>query len=987
MSIKGLRVLLVGLMLAAIALPASAQEFRGRINGVVLDNSQAVLPGVTVTATSPALIQPQVTTTSEDGTYRFPALPAGLYVLTFELPGFQTFKRENIRVVINTTLSVDATMSVAALQESVTVSGESPVVDTSTTTVGTNFTKELLTEIPNARDIWAALSQAPGFQMTGYDVGGSHTGTQTGFIAYGVDDQRTTRIEGVNTTEDTSANAGYFDFGSFEELQVSGAGNMADQDTPGSSMNITVKSGGERFSGMWYNDWEGKNLISDNVPGTFKTGFQRDDKGFFVRVGLQRGNPIDRQYDINANLGGPIWKKKIWFFYSYRLNDQYKFVLNPDGSVFDTLAQSKLSNPYTFKLTYQLNHNNQLIGYMNKREKLQALRDFGPAVPLSAAYFQSSRNYPGKVEWTSVLSSNLFLDVQASQWYNFFPLRPTLQSGAFAGPYVPGRVEISTTNRFAGGPNTGYQDQKRFKPQFAASLSYFKKGWRGDHSFKFGGEGRREKRKFFADQPFDIVYYDTVLNVTPRELELYNTPNEGINQTNNVSLYVNDTWRFTDRLTLNLGLRYDYYKDGWPEQKVSPNGIPALAGTTDPRVIDFFSTRTVPGAWVSSSQTLGPRAGFVYDLGGNGKRVIKGFYGRFYFNSAPDTIAAAANPVGRGQLRYRWNDLNSNRLLDNPQELGTFLRSIGATGSTSATVDPNLKRPYGNEVSAHFEQELREGLSGRVSYVYKNIRNEWAIVDVSRINAYTVPLPPTVDPGPDGISGNADDRPTISLVDRTAAPEQRVFTNPNAPEYNSDFNTVEVALNRRFHDKWMLLTSFGYTWLNQFHSNTSTTSVLSAAGNGKSYDWRPNIRRFGRETSTIWNYKLIGRYVAPWAVGISASYKLQSGRQWGRSLSVPLPTAGSETIRVEPVTANRAPNVGILDLRLDKSFKVPFKVPSTGGRLTAMMDIFNLTNDGAVIVFRTPTATPGAGQPFGSFQEVIALLDPRIVRFGIRYEF
>jgi hypothetical protein len=389
MSIKGRKVWLVGVILAAIAFPASAQEFRGRINGVVLDNSQGVLPGATVTATSPALIQPQVTTTAADGTYQFPALPPGVYVLTFELAGFQTFKRENIRVVINTTLSVDASLSVAALQESVTVSGESPVVDTSTTTIGTNFTKELLTEIPNARDIWAALSQAPGFQMTGYDVGGSHTGTQTGFIAYGVDDQRTTRIEGVNTTEDTGANAGYFDFGSFEELHVSGAGNLADQDTPGSSMNITVKSGGERFSGMWYTDWEGKNLISDNVPDVFKTSFQRDDDGFFVRVGLQRGNPIDRQYDINANLGGPLWKRKIWFFYSYRLNDQYKFVLNPDGSVFDTLARSKLSNAYTVKLTYQLNRNNQLIGYMNKREKLQALRDFGPGIPLSAAYYRA----------------------------------------------------------------------------------------------------------------------------------------------------------------------------------------------------------------------------------------------------------------------------------------------------------------------------------------------------------------------------------------------------------------------------------------------------------------------------------------------------------------------------------------------------------------------------------------------------------------------
>jgi Carboxypeptidase regulatory-like domain/TonB dependent receptor len=979
--IHRVRIMVLAALLTA-ATSAGAQEFRGRINGTVTDNTGAVLPGVTVTATGPALIQPQSALTGEDGTYRFPALPAGVYTLTFELAGFQKLTREGIRVVINTTLSVDGKLNVASLQESVTVSGQSPVVDTSTTTVGTNFTKELLTEIPNARDVWAAISQAPGFQMTGYDVGGSHTGTQTGFLAYGIDDQRTTRIEGVNTTEDTGANAGYFDFGSFEELQVSGAGNLADQDTPGSSMNITVKSGGDRFSGSWYSDWEGKNLISDNVPNTFETGFQRDKDGFFVRSALQRGNPIDRQYDINANLGGPVMKQKLWFFYSYRLNDQYKFVLNPDGTVFDTLARSKLTNPYTVKMTYQLSRNNQIIGYINKREKLQALRDFGPGVPLSAAYFQSSRNYPMKLEWTSVLSPNLYLDVQASQWYNFFPLRPTLESGAFDGPYVPGRVEISSTNRFDGGPNTAYQDQKRYKPQFSASLSYFKQGWRGDHSFKFGSEGRHETRKFFADQPFDLVYYDTVLGVTPSELELYNTPNEGINQVDNVSLYVNDNWRLNNRLTLNLGLRYDYYRDGWPEQVVAPNGVPALAGTTDARILDFFATRTVPAATVARTHTIGPRAGFAFDIRGNGKSVIKGFYGRFYFNSSPDAVAAVANPVGRGQLRYRWNDQNGNRLLDNPQELGAFLRTIGSAGGSPVIVDPNLKRPYGDEVSAHFEQELRQGLSGRVSYVYKNIRDEWATVDVSRLNAYTVPVVQP-DRGPDGITGNADDGPPINLFDRTAAPEQRVFTNPDDPAYNSDFNSFEVALNRRFNQKWMVLTSFGYTWLDQFHANTSTTNVLQAAGNGKSYDWRPNIRRFGRETSTIWNYKLIGRYVAPWEVGISASYKLQSGRQWGRSLATTvLTTAGSETIRVEPVTANRAPNIGIFDVRLDKSFKI-----RNGGRLTGMMDIFNLTNDDSVIVFRTATATPAAGEPFGSFREVLALLDPRIIRFGIRYDF
>src|ERR671918_2119362 len=180
---------------------ANAQDFRGRINGTVTDNTGAVLPGVTITASSPALIQPQVQVTGADGSFRFLALPPGVYDVTFELAGFQTMKREGIRVVINQTLTVDQQMNVATLQETVTVTGQSPIVDTSTTAMGTNFTKELLTEIPNARDIWAAMAQAPGLQMTDYDVGGSNTGNQTGYRAYGFDDQNQTRIEGIDTTE------------------------------------------------------------------------------------------------------------------------------------------------------------------------------------------------------------------------------------------------------------------------------------------------------------------------------------------------------------------------------------------------------------------------------------------------------------------------------------------------------------------------------------------------------------------------------------------------------------------------------------------------------------------------------------------------------------------------------------------------------------------------------------------------------------------
>jgi hypothetical protein len=973
MRVEGRRRLVLSAALAllpSIASPANGQEFRGRITGIVTDTGQGVLPGVTVTATSPALIQPQVTQTGEDGAYRFVGLPAGVYELRFELPGFQVVRRENIRVVINTALTVNTEMAVGALQEALTVTGGSPVVDTSRTVVGTNFTKELLTEIPNARDIWAAMAQAPGFHMTGYDVGGSHTGTQTGFITYGLSQQRTTRIEGINTTEGASANAGYFDFGSFEEFQLGAAGNMADQDVPGASLNITVKSGGDRFTGMWYSDWQGDRkpfgvqLIGDNVPDVFRVTGQRDDDGFFrASTPLRRGNQIDRQYDLNGHIGGPIKKGRAWFFYSYRLNDQYKYILG-----FDDLAQSKLTNPYTVKATYQLSRGNQIIGYLNKREKLQALRELGANVPLSASWFQASRNYPMKLEWTSVLGSRAFLDVIAAQWYNFFPLRPQAEAGNFpAAQFVPGRMELTTGQFFDGGANNYYQDQKRFKPQFGATLSYYQDQWgRGTHDLKFGYEWKRDRRKLLNDQPFNIFYRDR--NGNPSEVDLYNTTVEGINDVELHSLYAQDSWKFSPRLTINAGLRVDRYRDGWPDQSHTPEGIPALQGATDPVLVSFFAPRSIKARDVSQTTTIGPRIGFAYDPGGNGKSVIKGYYGRFYFNSA-DIIADNENPVGAAQLRYQFNDLNGNRILDGPQELGRLLTTVGGAGFV--TVDPNLKRPYGEEISAHVERELREGLSGRVSYVYKNVRDDWAEVDLDRVNAYTIPVTRT-DPGPDAAVGTSDDR-TLSLVDRPAGvTSRRVFTNPD--EYDSDYHTVEFAAQRRFSGGWMLLTAFEHTWLKQFNGTASSTSELGAAGVGKAYLWRPNQRMFGRESTTLWNYKLVGRYTLPWDFGVSGSYKLQSGLQWGRTLNVSLPGAGSETIRVEPANSNRAPNVHIVDLRFDRSFRFADRVRATG-----MIDVFNLLNLGTVTTFRTATAA--------NFKEVTSLLGPRIIRFGFRVEF
>jgi carboxypeptidase family protein/TonB-dependent receptor-like protein len=944
---------------STVAAPASAQELRGRITGVVTDNTGAVLPGVTVTVAGPALIQPQTTVTGGDGIYRYAALPPGLHTVSFELAGFQSLKREGIRLGLNQTLTVDAQLQLSSLQETVTITGESPVVDVKNTTIGTNLTKELLQDIPNARDIWAALAQAPGFQMTAYDVGGSHTGTQTGYQTYGVGGQNKTLFEGINVTEGQDANAGYFDFGSFEEMQVGGSGNMGEQSGLGAFLNLTVKSGGNKFTSQVYYDYVGEQTLSNNVPDAFRTPGGTDSRGFKAptiidpatgaRLGLSRGNPITKQYDFNVNAGGPIKKGKLWYFASYRDNNQYKTILGLPGEE----AQSQLVNK-SAKFTYQLSRSNQIIGFYNERTKLQPLRDLSLAIPVSAANWQSSKNRPQKIEWTSTLNSRAFLDVQASHWGNYFPLYPTQTQSTSTDGVPVGRIDLDTDQQ--SGASSFYQNRTTLKPQLSAALSYFL----DRHNFKVGLEAQRERRNFLRFQPGNIYYRDRGTSVS--EVDIYNTPNTSSDDATGIAFYAQDGWSLTKRLTVNLGVRFDRYKLGWPDNSFTPEQTA------------YFQPVSTVGTTVADLKSASPRLGFAWDLTGSGKTVWKGFFGRFYYNPSTD-ISSLEDPVGQAALRYQFNDLDGDKILDGPHELGRLLSTQGGAGFVK--VDRDLQHAYGQEASTHFEQEVMPYVSARASYVYKSTRNGWAEVDLSRVSAYTIPFPFT-DLGVDNIRGTADDQ-QLTLYDRPAAtPSTRTFTNPGrvpgVPALEGDYHTVEFALNRRFHDKWLLMTSFEHTWADDFRATTTATGALDVVRQGTSFLWQPNRRRLGREESTYWNYKVIGRYVFRYDVGVSGSYKLQSGYNWARNTSVTLPGAGAESIMMEPISANRTENVHIVDFRIEKGIKV-----GRGGKVTGMMDLFNALNQNPVVGFRTVTGP--------RFNEVIAVLDPRAARFGIRWDF
>ena len=290
-------------------------------------------------------------------------------------------------------------------------------------------------------------------------------------------------------------------------------------------------------------------------------------------------------------------------------------------------------------------------------------------------------------------------------------------------------------------------------------------------------------------------------------------------------------------------------------------------------------------------------------------------------------------------------------------------------------VDRDLVRPTSNEVSFNLEREIATGLSGRASWVYKNMRNVWGEVDVLRAAGYTVPFTIT-DPGVDRIVGTSDDQTFQTQALAAGTGTDRVYTNLG-DRGNADFQNVEFAINRRFSGKWMLLTSFGATWSTMAHFQTANGNLGRYTDTTVPY--RPADRLFGDdgiETTSLFNYKVIGRYVLPYKVGFSGSWKVQSGFNYARTISVAMPVEGNRTIRVQPVDANRYPSVAILDLRVDRSIDL-----GKFGKFSPMLDVFNILNSGVPTNVRT---TNTATAPFG---EVTAILNPRVIRFGVRYNF
>jgi len=547
--------LAVSMLLSAVAAIAqTTSATTATMTGTVTDEQGAVLPGVSVTLSGPSMMGVQTQVTDPIGLYRFVSIPPGEYRLLFELSGFATLTREGVRMTAGFTATISPKMGVAAITENVLVSGVSPIVDTQSTAINTTFDKETMANLPSARDYWAILSEAPGVKLARIDVGGSASGTQTNYFVYGTTGQNRPMVEGINSTEGTDAFGNYVDYGSFQEVSIGSGATGAESPVPGVYTVLVSKSGGNRYTGSFYGDYESKEWQSFNINGAQVAAGVKGGGGLEPRD----VNRLNSYRDVNADIGGFLKKDTIWWYASVRSLDSSirytNFPVKPH--------ETHLGN-FTGKLTYQLSTNNKLIGYHQPSTKVQKNRldrqTLGGTAAIhlteDASFRQDYSPLLWKGEWNSIISQSTFFEIRGGQFGYRWPDTPNGTAASY---------EDLNTSIVLGRARARQLDRQR--TQVLGSLSHFKNSWAGTHNFKVGFEWFRETA---TPQRFAGSYND-VLHILrsggPSEVMLFE-PAKSENGLYTLGVYAQDAWRLNGRITLNLGLRFDHYRNFLPEQE------------------------------------------------------------------------------------------------------------------------------------------------------------------------------------------------------------------------------------------------------------------------------------------------------------------------------------------------------------------------------------------------------------------------------------
>ncbi len=929
--------------------------------GVVKDASGGVLPGVTVEARSPALIEGVRTAiTDSSGQYRIVDLRPGVYTVTFTMTGFSVVTRTGIELVANFTAPINADMRVGGLEETITVSGASPVVDLQSSTQQQVMTQQLLESVPTGRSIWAVGSTLNGVTLSAPDVGGT-AGMQQTYMATHGSDRRDNAIQvdgmSVNGIEGDGAIQNYFNQGMFEEMSYQTSALPAEIPSAGVRLNMIPKDGSNTFRGS---------VFYTQTPSSFQSSNLTPD---LVALGLKAPNRVEKILDFNAGLGGPVIKSKLWFFTSQRVwgvdqtvtdsfynADTTQRTFQPDLSrptVDDNLIKSGM-----IRMTYQMSPKHKFAAYGDGIIKFRGHECATNTFPTAEACGIRSpkRYYTAQVKYTGTITNNLLFEGGWSENDETYSTNEIQDDTPVSNI---GRVDRQTTDRWSSviGP---YYFREPDRHTFSGSASYVT----GSHALKLGfqlGKGSNHHQRTMSG---GIDLYQEYNNKVPASVVVHNTPQDTREVIGyDLGIYIQDSLRF-NRLTINPGFRLELFNTYVPEQS-SPAGqfVPARS---------FAKIEDLPN-W----RDFAPRFGAVYDIFGNSRTAIKVHAGKFMRAFSTVGFAQVYNPNVLQTDRRTWSDLNGD---DTAQinEIGPVVTPFNISGVSNRRPDPDIRRPYQWEYTVGVQHELSAGVLLSANWLRRDYKRLfWSDNTLVSHDDYTIVNIPNPH-----VAGE-----TVPIYNLNVAKRGQVDTiDKNSSQNRRWYNGFDVGFTARAR---------GASMYGGVTAGKQTTTFCEVDD--------PNSLRYCDQRDLnmpyLTQFKLAGTYPLPWGISLSGSWQGLPGVPVGTARQdaeyvaaqnrIPDPSLNVEyivtrtqipSLTVASVTVPLIePGTQFLDRRNQIDIRLAKSVTISRVKLQGQFDIFNLLN-ASTILSQTETYGSALGRP-------TAILQGRLFGIGLQATF
>ncbi|MGH9144364.1 MAG: TonB-dependent receptor [Vicinamibacterales bacterium] len=891
----------------AVARTAHGQASTGGIRGLVKDNSGGILVGVTVEATSPSRIGgAAVGITNDQGLYRLENLAVGVYTVSFTLQGFETLRREEVRVEVGRTVDLPAVLAVGAMEQSVVVTGSAPVVDTTHAGYSSNFNQQLLENIPTSRTSWFdVVTAAPAVRS---DPVSANSAT---FLLYGSSsDQNSYQNDGVEVAAPSGGTVWSFpNPDTIEEVQVLGVGASAEYaGFQGGVVNIITKSGSNRLKGTANYFYTGGGLVGNNSPG----------EEFPYHIAYQS--------DFTFSLGGPIKKDKLWLI----------------GMI--ELTNNKTSDIGVDPATAPVNHNYKPFVKVNGRPSTTDSFEFqfsdeyfrlpeSPDIldPANTIRDENGHNPIFVGRWTRTFGNKTLLEAKGGGIYIRDHFDP--HSGDFT---TPGRVDTGTG---VASVNTTelHTLQNQNQTSLSATLSRSADNFiKGSHDFKFGvqyAQGTNLQNQGLTGGQSFLDYYGLPYRMTVR------TTSSVIGRVRTAGGFAQDNWTPSERVTLNLGVRFDHSMGDIPAtDQLDPtfsNSVDTYAGLSD--VIGYNNTS--------------PRVGATVKLDRTGKTVAKASFGRYYARLNTGLFTAIA-PGGAITQTYNYNPKTSKYDLlfntTNPKQ--------------NQTIDPNLTNEYDDQLYIGLERELLPDLGLNLSYIRKQEKNFIRGLDIGSIYA------------PRAIADTFGGQ-TLTVYNRTTPSAQVLVEPTNRDDFRQKYDTVVLQAYKRLSHRWQLQGS--YQWENsEGFSTGATTSTQSGPG---TFGADPNqlVNAYGRfPTDSAHSVRVSSTVELPYQIQLAIRSVYESGRPYGRLITARGLAQGTENVLAEPRGAFELPARNDLSIRVGKDITIG------GQRLLRLnLDVQNLFNSD------TPLSIDNNSSHTTTYLAPTSIFLPRRLILGARVNF